>query len=238
MTRLRGTSVPAEIRKQKQELRRRIERNPQLKKDFDFLVMKNGLTPHQLITGLWLDCNLMKADWQTLISNEKKEMWPISQDDLRRMIKNVNNVARQIEAVSKTYFSPHRTIGLGDKFVGLPEILSAYAGELQRKLDISASYWQRKRARIPCFVSITRQNSVYERIRSSAGSYHQIRLLRLVDVAREVRGYRKIGLRAFVAWLNRFEKRRNEYQQMQTLLRTIDSNYLLQLAPRPPSVIS
>jgi hypothetical protein len=61
----------------KEELRKRIERDPQLKKDFDFLIAKTGLTPEQLLTGLRLDCNLMKADRQTLLSNEKKEMWPI-----------------------------------------------------------------------------------------------------------------------------------------------------------------
>ena len=224
MTRSRGISVPAQIRAQKEELGRRIERSSQLRKDFDFLVVKSGLTPRQLITGLWLDCNMMKAGWQTLISSEKKEIWPISRDDLRRTIKNIKNVARQIEAVSKTDFSPHPTISLGDKFAGLPEALRAYATELQQKLDIWDPYWQRKRARIPSFVALTRQNSVYERIRSSAGSYHQTHLLRLLNVAREVKGYRKNGQRAFVTWLNRFEKKRNEYEQMETALRTIDSS--------------
>ena len=165
----------------------------------------------------------MKADWQTLISNEKKEMWPISQDDLRRTISNIKNVARQVETVNKTDFSPLRTISLGDRFVGLPEVLRAYATELQRKLDIWAPYWQRKRERIPCFVALTRQNSVYERIRSSAGSYHQIRLLRLLNVAREVQGYCKIGRRSFAVWLNRFEKRRHEYREKEMLLTRIDS---------------
>jgi hypothetical protein len=201
MTRSRATSIPAQIRAQKEELRRRIERSPRLKKDFDFLVVKSHLTPRQLITGLWLDCNMMKAGWQALISSEKSEIWPISRDDLRRLIKNTKSVARRIEAVSKTDFSPLPTITLGDKVVGLPEVLRAYATELQRKLDIWDPYWQRKRARIPCFVALTRQNSVYERIRSSAGSYHQTRLLRLLNVAREVKDYRKIGQRAFITWL-------------------------------------
>lgn len=216
-------------------MRRRIERSPQLKKDFDFLVVKSGLTPRQLITGLWLDCNMMKADWQTLVSNEKKERWPISQDDLCRTIKNIKNVARQIDATNKTKLSPLRTISIGDKFVGLSKVLRAYATELQRKLDIQAPYWQRKRARIPCFVALTRQNSVYERIRSSAGSYHQIRLLRLLNVACEVKGYRKIGQRAFTAWLNRFEKRRHEYREKQMLLTRIDSTPIspLSTATRP-----
>jgi hypothetical protein len=90
----------------KEELRKRIERDPQLKKDFDFLIANTGLMPEQLLTGLRLDCNLMKADRQTLLSNEKKEMWPISRDTLKRNIKNIRRAARQIETTNQTEFSP------------------------------------------------------------------------------------------------------------------------------------
>jgi hypothetical protein len=214
MTRLRTTEIdiPAQIRAQKEELRKRIERDRQSKKDFDFLVEKTGLLPHQLLTGLSLDCNMMKADQQSLLSINKKEMWPISEDDLRRTVKNIRRIARQIEATDKTDFSPLRTKKIADNFVGLPKILRAYATELQRKVDIWVPYWERKRSRIPGLVALTRQNSVYERIRSSAGRYHQTRLLRLLNVARDVEGYPKIRQRAFTAWLNRFEKRRKQYE--------------------------
>jgi hypothetical protein len=40
----------------------------------------------------------------------------------------------------------------------------------------------------------------------------QVRLLRLVNAAREVEGLPKIEQRAFTIWLNRFEKRRKETQ--------------------------
>jgi hypothetical protein len=90
----------------KEELRQRIERDPQLKKDFDFLIAKTGLMPEQFLTGLRLDCNLMKANRQMLLSNEKKEMWPISRDTLKRNIKNIRRAARQIETTNQTEFSP------------------------------------------------------------------------------------------------------------------------------------
>jgi hypothetical protein len=39
----------------KEELRKRIERDPQLKKDFDFLIAKTGLTPEQLlVVSAWI----------------------------------------------------------------------------------------------------------------------------------------------------------------------------------------
>ena len=206
--RQRRASVRVQIRTQKQDLQRRIEADRLLRRDFHFLVDKTGLKPAQLLTGLWLDCNLMKADRQTLLHKAKKDIWPISQDTLRRTIRNILSIARQIEATNKTDFSPLHTSNIGATLVGLPENLRAYAAELEKKVDIWAPYWRRKRARIPDWVASTRQNSLYERIRSSAGSYHQTRLLRLVNLARAIESYPPIRQRAFTAWLNRFEKRR------------------------------
>jgi hypothetical protein len=60
----RPTETETAIRAQKEELRKRIEHDPQLKKDFDFQIAKTGLQPKQLLTGLWLDCNMMNADRQ------------------------------------------------------------------------------------------------------------------------------------------------------------------------------
>jgi hypothetical protein len=206
------TALRAQMRAEKEEVRKRIERDRQLKKDFDFLIEKTGLQPHQLVLGLWLDCNLLRADRQTLLSNTKNEMWPISEDDLRRTVKNIRTIARRIEAADTTNLSPLRTEKIANNFVGLPKILRAYAAELQRKVDIWAPYREGNRSRIPGLVALTRQNSVFERIRSSAGRYHQTRLLRLVNVARDVKGYPKIRQRAFAAWLNRFEKKRKQYE--------------------------
>jgi len=107
----------------REELRKRIEPDGQLKRDFDFLIEKTGLLPQQLLTGLNVDCNMMKADEQRILSINKKEMWPISEDDLRRTVKNIRRLARQIEATDKTDFSPLRTNKIGDNFVGLPKIL-------------------------------------------------------------------------------------------------------------------
>jgi len=196
----------------KEELRKRIEREPQLKKDFDFLVAKTGLTPEQLLTGLRLDCNLMKADRQTLLSKERAELWPISEATLRRTVKNIRRAAGQIEATNETEFSPALPKNIGRNFTGLPETLRSYAGEVERRVNIWAAYWKRKKSRIPTLVALTRQHSLYERIRSSTGGYHQVRLLRLVNAAREVEGLPKIEQRAFTIWLNRFEKRRKETQ--------------------------
>jgi len=182
-----------------------------LKEDFDFLVEKTGLQPHQLITGLWLDCNLMSADSQTLLRNEKREPWPISEDTLRRDIKNIRRMARQIQAINQTKdLLPTRDKNTGHSFVALPEMLRLYAGELERGVNIWGPYWKRKRSHIPGTVALTREHSLYERIRSSSGQYHQTRLLRLVNVMREIMGYRRISQRAFTIWLNRFEKRRKK----------------------------
>ena len=208
MTRVQRRSVLAQIRIQKQELRERIDRDRQSRKDFDFLIEKTDLKPHQLLTGVWLDCNLMKADRQTLLSQAKNEVWPISEDRLRRTIKHIRTVAGEMKATNKTHFSPLHTSNIGATFVALPENLRAYATALEKKVDIWAPYWKRKQARIPGWVVSTRQNSLYERIRSSAGSYHQTRLLRLLNLARDIKGYPRIRQRAFTAWLNRFEKRR------------------------------
>jgi hypothetical protein len=204
--------IPAQIRAQKEELRKRIERDRQSRRDFDYLIEKTGLLPHQLLTGLNLGCNMMKADQQSLLSINKKEMWPISEDDLRRTVKNIRRLAGQIEATDKTDFSPLRTKKIADNLVGLPKILRAYATELQRKVDIWAAYWKRKKSRLPTLVALTRRHSLYERIRSSTGGYHQVRLLRLVNTAREVEGLPQIEQRAFTIWLNRLEKRRKETQ--------------------------
>jgi hypothetical protein len=143
----------------KEELRKRIERDPELKKDCDFLIAKTGLTPEQLLTGLRLDCNLMKADRQTLLSNEKKEMWPIDRDTLKSNIKNIRRAARQIETTNETKFSPALTKNIGFNVVRLPEILRSYAGEVERKVNIWAPYWKRKKSRIPTLVALTRQHS-------------------------------------------------------------------------------
>jgi hypothetical protein len=103
------TKTEKAIRMQKQELRNRIEHDPQLKKDFELLIAKTRLQPNQLLTGLWLDCNLMTADRQTLLSKERAEIWPICEDTLGRNIKNIRRAAGQIEAIDETEFSPALT---------------------------------------------------------------------------------------------------------------------------------
>jgi hypothetical protein len=196
----------------KDELRKRIDRDAQLKSDFDFLIARTDLRPSQLLTGLWFDCNLMKAHQQALLSREAKERWPLSEDTLRQHLKNIRRAARQIETTNKTEFSPARTHKMAGKFSGLPETLRDYARELERKLNLWAAYWKRTKSRIPHVVSSTRENSLYELVRSSAGGYHLVRMLRLVNTTREVQGLPKIQLRAFTMWINRFEKRRKEIQ--------------------------
>ena len=206
------SSLEHTIRSKKEALRKHIEHDPQLTKDFNFFIAKTGLRPRELLTGLWLDCNLMKSDQQTLLQQAREELWPIDEDTLKRTIKGLFRTARQVETTSKTIFSPALTANIGEQFSSLPEILRAYATELERKVNIWAPYWRRKKSRIPTWVTATRQNSLYERIRSSAGKYHQTRLLRLVNAAREVAGVRTIEPHAFAIWLNRLEKRRKSCQ--------------------------
>lgn len=207
----REAAVRAKMLVEKEQLQERIESDRKLKKDFDFLIQKTSLRPRQLITGLWLDCNLMNADAQTLLRNEKRELWPISEDTLRGDIKNVRRMARQIQAINQTKdLSPTRDKNMGDRFSGLPQMLRLYSGELERRVNIWSPYWKRKRLGIPGTVASTREHSLYESIRSSSGRYHQTRLLRLVNVAREIMGNPKISQRAFTIWLNRLEKRRKK----------------------------
>lgn len=208
-----GTVLRTPVPAGKEELRRRIEANLQWKTDLDFLTEKTGLQAHQLITGLWLDCNLMRADKQTLLAHEKKEFWPISEDTLRRTIKNIRGVASQIRRINQSEdLSPTLAEDVGVSPVVLPEALKWYAGELERRVEIQAAHWKGKRARIPELVDLTRANSLYARIRS-AGGYHQTRLLRLVNVARRTRGYSRVSERAFTLWLNRLEKRKTKLSE-------------------------
>src|SRR3954469_6753581 len=149
----------AEMRAEKEQIRNRIECNPQWKKDFDFLIDKTGWQQGQLINALWIDCNLMGADSQKLLRNEKKEMWPIDEDTLRRDINNIRRVARRVDAINQTkVFS--QTVGKtrGRNFVVLSEQLRLYAGELERRVNIWAPYWKRKRSRIPGIVALAREN--------------------------------------------------------------------------------
>jgi hypothetical protein len=206
----REIALLAEMRAQKQQLRTRIERIPQLKRDFDFLIEKTRLQPNQLITGLWLDCNLMHADRQTLLRNKKLEVWPISEDSLRRDIKNIHRMANEIHAINQAKeLSPSlNNRRVGERFAGLPGTLKSYALDLERIVELSAKFWKATKLRIPGIVDLTRKHSLYERVRSSAGQYHQVRLLRLLNVAREILGYPRISQRAFAVWLIRFEKNR------------------------------
>jgi len=203
---MRKLNVRALGAKQKQQLRLRIENNRQLKNDFDFLVEKTGLLPRQLLTGLWMDCNMMMADSQRLLKMEKREIWPISEGTIRGIIKSIRKLAPQIDTTDKTKLSPLHHPNIGNKFVGLADTLRAYGTELERRADIWAPYWERKRLRIPEQVVLTRQHSVFERIRVSAGSYHQTHLFRLITAARHVYGYPRITERAFKVWLNRLRK--------------------------------
>ena len=127
---------------------------------------------------------------------------------LHRNIKDIRRIASQIQAMNRMKdLSPTLNQNVGDNFVALPEKLTLYAAELERRVNIWADYWRATKSSVPGIVDLTRQKSLYERIRST-GRYHQTRLLRLLNVAREIQGYPIITQRAFTLWLNRFEKRR------------------------------
>ncbi len=72
-------------------------------------IAKTGLQPKQLLTGLWLDCNMMNADRQTLLSKGREELWPISEDTLRRTVKTIRRAADQMDTTDQTQFSPTLT---------------------------------------------------------------------------------------------------------------------------------
>lgn len=112
--------------------------------------MKN---PELTDSGLWLDCNLMNANLQVLLSRETKETWPISEDSLRQLMKTLRRAARRIETTNITEFSPTLTDNRAEKFPGLPELLRDYAGKLQRNLNIWVPYCKQRKSRLPYLVS-------------------------------------------------------------------------------------
>jgi hypothetical protein len=208
---------------EKAKLRKEIARSSKLVEDFEFFLGKMDWYPELLLQQLYWDSNMMHADPQTVLAKQKKSTWPISRETLIEIRENVRVLAEQVERLSKTDFSPARTVILCDAdgrrlhradekyllraFRNLPDILSFYASELGRKLSLASGYWSREAKEWKSLVELARQNSLYERIRAKTGQYHTVRLHRLVNASRLTRGLRAIKQRAFIIWLNRLKKR-------------------------------
>lgn len=212
------------IRAQESETKRRIDADVQLSKDFEFLVQETGITREALLNGLCWDCNMMHAAPQTVVSGIKSRTWPIDQQSLRKILRTISTVAKQIEKVNGSTLSPTQAIILVDRsgmplgrrkaksflleFGRLPDVLRSYHEELTNAVREAARIWPGQSERMRRLVHHGRQNSLCERIRlaSVGNKYHANRLHRLVNVAREVQGLPKINQRSFVVWLNKLRK--------------------------------
>ena len=212
------------IRAQESETKRWIDADVQLTKDFEFLLQETGITREALLNGLCWDCNMMHAAPQTVVSGIKSRTWPIDQQSLRKILRTISTVAKQIEKVNGSTLSPAQAIILVDRsgmplgrrieksllleFGRLPDVLRSYHEQLTNAVGEAARIWPGQSERMRRLVSYARQNSLYERIRlaSVGNKYHANRLHRLVNVAREVQGLPKINQRSLVVWLNKLRK--------------------------------
>jgi len=210
---------------QKAELRRRIDSNPKLTKDFKFLLNKTGWNPATLLQFLYWDSNMMHADAQTVIGREKASTWPIDVKTLEATLKNIDRVAAQVERVNNTEFSPARTVILRNRqglrppprqeeyllqtFGWLPNVLRFYGGELKRKVTGTKNFWEQHSEHWKYIMELTRRSSLYEKIRLATldNEYNSNRLLRLVNTSRYVQNLPSIEHRAFIVWLNRLRRR-------------------------------
>jgi hypothetical protein len=221
----KGANNPAtrQIFLGKQKLLREIKKSPQLARDFGFFLEKMRWNTDQLLQHLFWDSNMMRADPQTVISKEKERTWPISRDTLNQMRTNIRVLTEQMERVSKTDFSPARTIILRDEkggrlrraderyllkaFSNLPGILRFYGWELSQNLTLSSLHWSHQAKTWKSLVAHARKTSLYEKVRATTGQYHVVRLHRLVNVSRQVQELPFLKQRAFIIWLNRLKKR-------------------------------
>jgi hypothetical protein len=229
--RLNGTDVTKnpgtlKIKADKSELRKLVANTPQLVKDFEFFTKKLGWDPEGLLQYLYWDCNMMHASQQQLLAREKRSTWPIERESLEGLCDDIAALIRKLEALNNTDFSPARTVilrttngvplpreqqrFLSNTFRRLPEILGFYSRELRRKVQDTGRFWSRHKERWRSMTGITRQESLYEKIRAKASKYHADRLLRLVNAARKVQGLEPLKSRAFVIWLNRLRARQEK----------------------------
>jgi len=166
----------------------------------------------------------MHADRQTILREARAEAWPIDPKTLTAILGKISTLADQIERVNRTELSPARTIILRSKkgvelsfhdakhlrsaLRSLPDVLRFYGDELDRKVSINRHCFQEEEQDLSSIVDLTRQNSLYERIRlaDSRGQYHSKRLYRLVTASRKLQGFPPIKLRAFEKWLNELKK--------------------------------
>jgi hypothetical protein len=212
------------IKQKKVRLRDRIASDLLLQRDFDYLVNRTGWSEEALLSRLFWDCNMMSADARSLLAREKRQTWPIGQSEFHKAIENIREIAHRIEQINQTELSPARTVFFYDGegvmvtrqeakrtqnlYLAIPDTLRAYGMELKRKVSIHVSFWRHHALQMPSLVQMVREHSLYEKIRSTTGGYHQTRLHRLVNAARIDQGLPPIEQRAFTIWLNRLKKRR------------------------------
>lgn len=204
----------------KAKLRKVIANDPKLVRDFEFFTNKLGWDPEALLHDLYWDCNMMHATLQTILASQSVGR------DLKKAQKALSHIAllaKEVRTLNRTEFSPARTAILRNRkdellrpakqkyllrvFSELPEILCCYGRELRRKFRLREASWVEEKTDCETIYKVTRQNSMYERIRAKVGKYHAVRLHRLVNAARHVQGFPPIELRAFIVWLNKLRKR-------------------------------
>jgi hypothetical protein len=219
-------ALPAEISRNRSpgniaNLRSRIGARPQLSKDFAFFMQETGWSREDLLWDLFHDADIMHIDAR--IQHKNREGRPISRKTFETILTDLRKLAERIERVNATDLSPARMgircNGRGGRlrpndehyflkaFRYLPAILAFYCQSLDTNIRTADDNWaanQNKSWRP--IVALTREHSLYEKIRKKTGQYHTDRLYRLVGVAREIQGLPPIKHRAFEIWLNRLKK--------------------------------
>ncbi len=210
------------------DLRSRIEADAQLSKDFVFFVRKTGWSPEDFLWRLFWAKDVMHGNDPELYRKIKEETWPVARKRVETLLKNIRKVEKEIEQVNATDFSPAGSEILCDRtgkrlppeaeqclrdvFRYLPVLLAFYREELSRRLRVAAENWPQHKKSLSSIIDLTRQDSLYEQIRASAGKYHATRLHRLVNAAREAQDLRPIEWSAFRKWLNELKKEQERSQ--------------------------
>jgi len=207
------------------DLGSRIESDTQLGKDFAFFIRKTAWSREDFLWHLFWDADVMHIDDPMRFRKIKEGTWPIRRETVETVLKNLSKLAKEIERINATDFSPARMgilcNGTGERlppkdeqyllkaFCYLPAILAFYRQELNIKFRIADEDWTSHVKSRRSIFDLTKRDSLYEKIRKKTDRYHTDRLYRLLSVAREIRRLPPIKPRAFVIWLNRLKKAQN-----------------------------
>jgi hypothetical protein len=207
-----------------------IDENPQLRRDLLFLSAKLKWSEDVLLVRLFWEAGRYSREfspsrffhrWKTDEIGE----WQRDKHFWKSLPTRVFKLADAIEMANSTALSPLKSKSLRDiegeslsrteqqellaDFCELPEILRWWAGTVRHQVILiagSRGFYGREKKAMELFFAQELTDSIPEKIYSSSGSYHEIRLSRLLRKACEARGIVMIDERAFIVRLNRQKK--------------------------------